>query len=802
MTARRSASVLLQYEVDQASAKAAQDSARAIQNSIATLTQAQRDLEKQALITSGAVSSPSGAIAATNALKSLSNAMQENRRANFLDAIAADFLRIEREAGSTAAALLQVDMQLKAIGASEDEIARVANQINQLEASAQRTGGSGGWGFLGGRSFREVGFLMRSIPGGGVAETLGRLSPLADVGAELLTGTSAAGAGLLALTGVMVTVGVVASELMESHQELVKSYKEGIAVQREAARSATELSDAENRDRAAALQREIAGRNAELEELNRQVEEARIATMRSNAGIGILGQLNPSFLTGQQSVQQQTNASYTALLQQRDEESKKIRDLALQYLELNQAILESTNAFAQAQAEIEQYTNVQLMGSEQRREEVSQVEAQIEALVKYASVTEMTTEQQEAAFEVYDDLYQQWLLLITASDTVGDRIERENALRETFADQVERDISIQQMDADERETRMNELENEITIWQRFQDTLSETDPRFDVATEAMQEMNSELLDLQKIASTNADVLNYVNGIQDNLNDSTDAYFDNITQAAEDAAKASQQWMEAQQENTEKMAELAADAASKRAEAERSAQLDREDMEDDFRDRREKQEQEHQDRVAKIMRDYARAAETAIGERDALALHRAREKRDDDLQDEADKNEKQRKQIDDAYEKQNDTIQKRLDEQLRKIQMAYDDAVRKQEQRFADERRIYDQAVVQYLTAQQSQYNQALAIQSSSNQVSLYMTENYYQTASSIQEVYQNAMLFRQQAFWNQTLSIIPTFGAFGSSQPFTQVPTIIQQGQIEAIAAQAATNKVASMMKKAGIPGA
>lgn len=280
MGSSRTARVLLQYEIDQASAKEAAKSARLLNVEIGKLSQAERDAAREALVlTKNMQATSKGIKAATDSAKSLEAALDMGLRRRELDAIAADFNRIERETGSTAQALDAVKKKLDAIGASEGEIAGVARQIESLNAAAanQRVAGLQGKPreFLGGQTFRTVGFQLRSIPGGGVPETIGRLSPLLDI---LAGQADKAGGSLLPLISGLGLAGAAVAGIVIAFDRFNKSIEAAQKTLTGAIAAQNAYYDAV-RDNTSAQVRE------QIQELERTERVARQQAMETQAAI-------------------------------------------------------------------------------------------------------------------------------------------------------------------------------------------------------------------------------------------------------------------------------------------------------------------------------------------------------------------------------------------------------------------------------------------------------------------------------------------------------------------------------------
>jgi len=101
-----------------------------------------------------------------------------------------------------------------------------------------------------------------------------------------------------------------------------------------------------------------------------------------------------------------------------------------------------------------------------------------------------------------------------------------------------------------------------------------------------------------------------------------------------------------------------------------AQEKQRDIQNKFNDQREKDRLEHERRLAKIERDFQRDFRSAVAERDALAAHLARIRRDDAIKDEEERYKLLQKTRQDDFDKQQKALQKALEDQRRERERDY------------------------------------------------------------------------------------------------------------------------------------
>lgn len=121
----------------------------------------------------------------------------------------------------------------------------------------------------------------------------------------------------------------------------------------------------------------------------------------------------------------------------------------------------------------------------------------------------------------------------------------------------------------------------------------------------------------------------------------------------------------------------------------------------------KQAQDTADKRAKIERDYARSADEAIQDRDAVALDKARKKRDDDLKD-----------LKDADAKQKAAIKKSLADQQAAIEAAYQKQLTAARQQASDETSIKRAAAQASINALYSSLNAEQRLRDQANDAHL------------------------------------------------------------------------------------
>lgn len=582
----------------------------------------------------------------------------------------------------------------------EQRLARMTAQERIAAAQAGTTQGSGGgssphlrgqgWEFLGGQSFRTVGFQLRAIPGGGIAETLGRLSPLADTLAELATGSSAAGAGVLGLTAGLVAVGVVAGELIRRFNATTEAIREQIKAQTEARRFTLE----NTREAVEAEVKRVEAQIVRERRLAAEAEAAFLAQQRlvnqRSLGFGSVG-----LVAGVIGIGENELAELEALRQAREAQATILLNLTTRLLGLNQGLLDSTTA----------------------------------------------TEDARVAEEALKE-----------------------ARLETFQNDVDLALRTQRMTQEQRNERMTEIENEITILQRLGDEHKGNAEIADEVAMRTQVLNAELSYLRSVIITTADVAQIAAVRQDLLNKQTDMLFKTQTQlgeALEGVRIAQEKYDEALRDSETRLAQIAADAEEKRIEAREDANKAIEELDEETQEKRLEQEEEHQDRIAKLIDKAEKDIRTAIGERDALALFLRREKLAEDIAEENEKNAEDLKRIEDAYDDQTEAIQERLDDQLERITRAAQKAADQERRRYADEAVRLQEAINKQKDMVWNAENQLNAIRTGFQNTRVIQEVNWYTTMDQVASVFQNAILFRWQAFWGSMLGGFPTGGGGG-----------------------------------------
>jgi hypothetical protein len=175
--------------------------------------------------------------------------------------------------------------------------------------------------------------------------------------------------------------------------------------------------------------------------------------------------------------------------------------------------------------------------------------------------------------------------------------------------------------------------------------------------------------------------------------------DEYAKAAESAAKAQSDYnaklediasevgkriADAVRDRDKALAEAFADAERERAKVVEDVQEQLNENEQQALEDREEAQRDHQKRMLQIMRDFDRDSQTAIEDRDAVALERAEQARDDALAEEDDAHSERLRDIDKALVKENQQINKRYLEQLRAVDERLAEQTRRTVERYNEQ----------------------------------------------------------------------------------------------------------------------
>jgi hypothetical protein len=175
--------------------------------------------------------------------------------------------------------------------------------------------------------------------------------------------------------------------------------------------------------------------------------------------------------------------------------------------------------------------------------------------------------------------------------------------------------------------------------------------------------------------------------------------DEYAKAAESAAKAQSDYnaklediaaevgkriADAVRDRDKALAEAFADAERERAKVVEDVQEQLNENEQQALEDREEAQRDHQKRMLQIMRDFDRDSQTAIEDRDAVALDRAEQARDDALAEEDDAHGERLRDIDKALVKENQQINKRYLEQLRAVDERLAEQTRRTVERYNEQ----------------------------------------------------------------------------------------------------------------------
>lgn len=632
-----------------------------------------------------------------------------------------DRIQLEARTAQTQAqtARTTADTQIQHLKRVEQEEVASAQRRHRMGVSGGQTlndtnqGGRRGvgWSFLGGQSFRTIGFQLRAIPGGGVPETLGRLSPLADVMAELATGASTAGAGVLGLTAGLVAIGAVIGGLIARSQQLVEGLRKGMQEMAKFARQAEGMPTQDIRGRLTELGFQISRERERQMQLGteRDATRTRLQEMVGGNPYALLGTLVP----GSEAETVRNNAQ--ALSEEYDAQAELVRTLSAEQLQLNLALLQGSNAYAEARDELERLIELQDTTEAERNEVIQRNKATMEYLSDLLLSGTLSEEEVAVAEDFYDALHASNVELESINHTFGDFLVFQEALK----------------------TAMEEANK---AGQGFRKSLEEI---WNIARE-----------LAVGARTSA------------LSTQTDQLFTeqtNLGNALEAVRKATEAYDEALAEHGERLAQIEADADEKWLEAWDDARQKQIHLDEEYNEKLADQEEEHQERIAKIRKKADDAILTAIANRDALAAYEAMKKAAEEIEEEEKRRQEQLDDIEEWYEDQQHAIDDALNEQLESIKRAADKALEAERKRFADQARDLQAAIDKERSMVQLAEARLQQIRNSNNEMRIVKEYDHQNKLYNIAVAGQDAMLFRTQYFWNAMVDIIKVPGGIAKT---------------------------------------
>ncbi|MBK8035294.1 MAG: hypothetical protein IPK17_38480 [Chloroflexi bacterium] len=213
-------------------------------------------------------------------------------------------------------------------------------------------------------------------------------------------------------------------------------------------------------------------------------------------------------------------------------------------------------------------------------------------------------------------------------------------------------ISADRMTAEERTSRLTQIEREIELLGVFGGTSEETQTQ-------IADLNAEADGLRMVFNSLADTTAEAAARTEALAGQTDAHFDALTrevEAREAVTKATNEYNESVAEAQAKRQELEDKTEDRRTEIVDAAAEKRTDIEErGTRDRE------------KLLRDFTRTYTTSVGERDALAARRAQESAADRLQDQRENEDEALRSSREARDKQIRSLDKAYAEQQARLE---------------------------------------------------------------------------------------------------------------------------------------
>jgi hypothetical protein len=183
-------------------------------------------------------------------------------------------------------------------------------------------------------------------------------------------------------------------------------------------------------------------------------------------------------------------------------------------------------------------------------------------------------------------------------------------------------VQIENQSAEAREQSMDALRVEILTLERFRDTVPQTEESLNNLNDQIDLAREKLDAYAAVTRTYGDYIAQQEAVQKNFNDSFEAMGaaqEKYGQALEKVNEAQERLNVSQAEHEEKLQKIDDDATAKAEEARKKSN-----------EKAEEDERKHLQRIAEIEQRYNYDAEAAVGNRDALALYKAQQKRQEDL----------------------------------------------------------------------------------------------------------------------------------------------------------------------------
>lgn len=318
------------------------------------------------------------------------------------------------------------------------------------------------------------------------------------------------------------------------------------------------------------------------------------------------------------------------------------------------------------------------------------------------------------------------------TDVIENNKTATNTAAEAQRQYIDTTLEASRMTREERDKRVQEIGVEIGILKDFRAQETEGSDLYVELTRRLEDLQAEMTNLITLSTSFADVLadqrEAQKGFDDAFKNMGDAFAD-AGRAAEKLLDIREQMAEAEGEHTDKLREIADDAREREADARADAAKQ---AEDELR--------KHNQRLAEIERQFAIDRETAVGNRDALALYRAQQQRDEDVLKE-----------NTAFAEQQQALQEHLDEQLAQINEAQREQEDSEKKSYDRRRRQLQRSLQDALNEQNRAASLALAYQRQANEAQAreqqaantlrLMSQNFFQSAVQSNEIaHQNKMV--------------------------------------------------------------
>ena len=352
--------------------------------------------------------------------------------------------------------------------------------------------------------------------------------------------------------------------------------------------------------------------------------------------------------------------------QQRAEAAKNTADLLIDiYTGAGDATTESLNA----QIETLQAQRGQLEQAKQNLKESADQFGYVNLFGETVAVQPVIDQTQAAI----DDLSMKLVALGAQANTEAVKANDAAAATEEFAKQLEdatakttqaqlaeaqRAVQIQQMTKEERDKEVASIAEEITVLENYINTHALTEESYSSLSAQLDQLRTRTDELTGTTLTYADVLAQVEAQQKAVSDQTDNYFDALKREGEIRDKIAAIRAD--------IAQIEADAQTKIGEVYQESADKRIEIEDDAAERREEIAADSADAILRIQRDLGRSEKNARRERDVAAAIAAREKAQDDLDDQKKRDDKALGQVEKNLQKQEEAIRKGQEKQIAAI----------------------------------------------------------------------------------------------------------------------------------------